>query len=223
MASIQTHELLARDRTEVFANPVVFGGGNMETGLGEQSIANAQAAVDLWNIGQLVGDFTTAGNGPDTGLEFKDDESEAYRMAKAIHDGVDGDMPLIYAEPNSHDTLGSIWNIAEHVEAKGYVQLTFMAAEYHVDRAMHFGRKILGKKIDIVPIATCEVTSRPAIIKELATTALYDSLTLGVNSRAGIAKANNRYRKIVLMPKKAYIAYQQAQSAEENSGLRYSN
>lgn len=221
MRSVSTATLLGTPETVGSLPPaVVFGAGIDLIGIpGEQTVDNALSAASLLNAGILDNEFVmTVGYGPDTNEFYPVTESSAMAGIITTETTIAGGNPpkLILQEEYARDTLGSLWNIAPYVEEHAVDALTFIGARYHVSRAAVMGRIIFGKKVEIVPVRSVEVTSLYAIAKEIGTTGLYWGLTtgLGVNDRRGIATANKAYRAIVRGPK-AIV------SAKQPAGSRY--
>lgn len=218
MHSIRFEDLKESNHGLVLPTTVTFGAGLFPDGsLGYQSQLNAEVTAALHNQGLVRGIAITTGFGPDTGIDYPVTEAEgmANEIARLTSDNPNSPTEIV-TEPYARDTLGSIWNLAPFLEEEGIEALTFVGAQYHVTRAAHMGKRIFGKSVEIVPVESCPVTSRPAMIKELGTTGLYRFLTFGAKDKRELPILHAAYRQSVKPFKKAV---QSARSDED--GGRY--
>jgi uncharacterized SAM-binding protein YcdF (DUF218 family) len=206
MTGISAQE--AYDKRLELPNLLVLGAGNSMDGLQNGSTMNAFTASELIMDALAPSDFAiTSGYGPDNGQVFPRSEAEA--MGDLIRDSLlsRGITTQIYSETKSRDTIANISGIAPIVEELDINALAVVAAKGHADRAALMGRRILGKKIEIVPVYSREISIHSKI-KELGLRGIYSALTFGANQQSDrLETAHSRYRLAVKLPKMAVSGF----------------
>ena len=178
---------------------VVLGAGNnVQTGISEGTVSNALTCSRLILAGAAPADLVIcSGYGPEGSKLYP--ESEAEGIARTIREDIGDDIiGRFMLDKKATDTIGNVKNIADFIKNEELEAVGFVAARGHAERAVKIGKKILGRKIEIVPVFSREDISTLGVAKEIALRGLYGGLT----TIMGNDKANSAYRSITAGPKR---------------------
>ncbi len=182
----------------------IFGAGNsVEIGISPGTELNARTAVSYLSLGSADPEVAfLLGYGPNANDVYEEAESEA--MAEIIVTKSTVQPNKMYLDTESTNSWGNIWSLAQMLEEyNGPDALGIVAAQGHSLRLKRMARKIIGSRVDFVPVPSLEHARPRSLAREVALTALFEMVTVGAQEGdvTSLEEREEMYDKLLVLPK----------------------